>query len=393
MKIKKVSRFLYGVGQLLNRPYIKKLNLKVRGNAVGKIDRPHLILANHSSVMDYRITSFLLRKELPYHIAAKNQFVKRRRLLSRVGALPKVQFQPSYEVVKNISAAVEKGKSVVVFPEGVVSFDGTNRIVPYSVAKLAKYLKIPVAVINIKGTYLVKPRYNEVFHKTDGVEADFNVVLDEGQVERYDTDKVYSVIKGALAFNVWQWNAENGIKTHFDDMCKGLDGLLYQCAECGGKTHVEGDSLCCECGRRWTADEYYRLSDGAKTYDIHEWFERQRQFARVETGDGFCLQAEAELQMMQDFRGFKKVCSGLYTHTTEGVAFEGKGGNGDVKLFFKSKNHFSAPVGNRFIEFSAKGVSYRFYFRQNGVAIKSAVAVEEIYKKLCADSGQADILS
>lgn len=383
MKLEKINGALYDIGQLLNRFYLRRLNLTVDDSRAPLLDKPYIILANHSSVMDYRVTSFLLRKHKPYHVAAKNQFAGRRRLMLKIGALPKVQFQPSVTLIKQIQAAVQGGKSVVIFPEGVVSFDGVNRDLPFSVAKLIKFLGVGVAVIKIKGTYLVKPRFDEVFHKTDRVEAEFFESISADDVKGKTTAQIYDKIKSDLYFDVWEWSRRLNVGTSRGNTAKGIDNLLYRCVNCGGHAFVRGDALVCgDCGAVWKVDRFYRLI-GDKTLDIHQWFETQRQSVAAQVRDGvFALDDEfVTVRVLDGYKGFREVGEGRYSQNRDGVTFEGVIDGKNKKLFFDGARYPSAPVGNDFIEFTSRYVTYRFYFTSKGAAIRSAVGVEEVYKQ------------
>ncbi len=380
MKLKRISGVLYGIGQFVNRFYLRRLNLEIKDENAPRLDKPYIIFANHSSVMDYRLTSFLLRKSKPYHVAAKNQFAGRRRLMYKIGALPKVQFLPDVALVRDIERAVKLGKSVVIFPEGVVSFDGTNRELPFSAAKLVRHLGVGVAVIKIKGSYLVKPRFNEVFHKSGKTEVEFFGCLSAEQVKAMSVDEIHGALREALRFDVWEWNLKNNVATK-GDLSVGMDNLLYECAVCGGKTAVkDGRLVCGKCGSAWNVDKYYRLA-GCGEFNIHEWFEIQRRRAAEAAISGeFRMEEEVSVMILDGFRGFKKAGNGRYIHGADGVRFTGEIGGQKTELFFDGAKYPSAPAGNDFIEFTLRGVTYRFYFKTMGAAIKSVLHAEEIFK-------------
>ena len=234
-----------------------------------------------------------MRKDKAYHVTAKNIFANKKWLVKRVGGLPKVQFVPSFELVKQINQVVEKGNHVLVFPEGAVSFDGTNRIVDNSISKLIKRLGVPVAVLNIKGTYLAKPRYNESkFNKVDKIVADFDVVLDEQQISQMTVEQIHQKVVSSLHFDVWQWNKQNDVKT-FGNLVAGLDNLLFECVYCNGKMTVKDDMLACDkCGKQWSIDEYYRLHNANNELTIAQWFDKQRtNIHKKLKADEFCLQS------------------------------------------------------------------------------------------------------
>jgi len=382
MKIKKISNVLYIAGQFFNKRVLKKLNLQVNDNATKKMDRAHIVLANHCSVMDYRITTFAMRKDKAYHVTAKNIFANKKWLVKRVGGLSKVQFVPSLSLIKQIKQVLSNGNHVLVFPEGVISFDGTNRILSTSVSKLIKHLNAPVAVLNIKGTYLAKPRYNESkFNKVDKLVADFDVMLDEKQVADMSVEQIHDTIKNALHFDVWEWNKQNGVKT-FGDLVTGLNNLLFDCVYCHGKMEVcDGKLTCSNCGKQWDIDEYYRLSDGKTELTIAEWFDKQRQYISKQLKDGdFVLKGKAKLQVLDGYKGFKQAGSGVFSQDLNGVTFDGTSQNKPCKLNFDASKHWSAPAGNGFVELSQYGNTYRFVFDEEGIAIKSALAVEESFK-------------
>ena len=56
------------MGQFFNKKTLKKLNFQLNDNATDKMDKAHIVLANHGSVMDYRITTFAMRKNKAYHV-------------------------------------------------------------------------------------------------------------------------------------------------------------------------------------------------------------------------------------------------------------------------------------------------------------------------------------
>ena len=382
MKIKKISKTLYFLGQFFNKKTLKKLNFQLNDNATEKMDRAHIVLANHCSVMDYRITTFAMRKNKAYHVSAKNIFAGKKWLMQKVGGLAKVQFVPSFSLVKQIKQIIENGNHVLVFPEGAFSFDGTNRIIDKSVSKLIKKLGAPVAVLNIKGTYLAKPRYNESkFNKVDKIVADFDILFDENQIAQMSVDQIHEKVVQSLHFDVWQWNKQNNVKT-FGDLAKGLDNLLYECVYCNGKMTTENDMLACKkCGKQWHVDEYYRLHNANNELTIAQWFDNQRKNTNKQLkADEFCLQAHVKVQQLNGFKGFSEVGHGIYTQGVHGVTFNGVVNGEQRDLTFESLKHWSVPVGNHFVELSQYGNTYRFLFAEGGIAIKSAIAIEEAYK-------------
>jgi len=210
---------------------------------------------------------------------------------------------------------------------------------------------------------------------------DFDVMLDEKQVADMSVEQIHDTIKNALHFDVWEWNKQNGVKT-FGDLVTGLNNLLFDCVYCHGKMEVcDGKLTCSNCGKQWDIDEYYRLSDGKTELTIAEWFDKQRQYISKQLKDGdFVLKGKAKLQVLDGYKGFKQAGSGVFSQDLNGVTFDGTSQNKPCKLNFDASKHWSAPAGNGFVELSQYGNTYRFVFDEEGIAIKSALAVEESFK-------------
>ncbi|MBP9866739.1 MAG: AMP-binding protein [Candidatus Pacebacteria bacterium] len=127
-------------------------------------DCPVIFIANHSSHLD---GPTLLRALLPKRkkiviIVAKDYFFKNSisSFLIRLcfNAIP-VDRQGSIEnSIKTIGSYIDKDYSVIIFPEGTRSTDGSLQDFKSGIGYIAKEMRIPVVPIYIQGTYTLLPK-------------------------------------------------------------------------------------------------------------------------------------------------------------------------------------------------------------------------------------------
>ena len=121
---------------------------------------PFLLLANHTHVLD----PFYISSSLPVHIRwvagaylFKNQFLKTL-LGSWIGGIAKQQGRSDLQTIRDISAALKRGESVGLFPEGTRTWDGRT---PRSTKPTANLRDVqgPVVLLISRGLTSLKPRW------------------------------------------------------------------------------------------------------------------------------------------------------------------------------------------------------------------------------------------
>ena len=370
-KIKRPDRLLWAVARFFLRRFAKKVNLKVYDTVSGKLKPPFIVLVNHASVQDYKIDCYVLRKLRPNHVGAYNQFVGKARLLRRLGAIPKRQFVADVSLVKQIKGVLNRKGVFVIYPEAAISIGGGNRSIYPNIAKLVKLLNTPVAVINIKGSYISKPRWKETQRKTDRVEAHFYPLFTE--TNQMSVEEVLDGIKTALHHNVWEWQKEAGVKNYSQDFLDDAENILYQCPTCltEFKMHGEGNTITCgECGRKWTIDAYGQFDDGG---NIAKWVDFQSEVIRKQLPE-YNFSVDVTLETLDDFKGYKQCGEGTLTQTAEGVRYKGTDG---TELFFSAEKTPTCGLSPRHVEFSAADNTYKFVMKEVNAAAKVCLGVIE----------------
>lgn len=380
MEYDNASGLVWKLASLLNTRKNGKYKIEVVKNGV-EIEAPCIVLANHGSIMDYRVSAYVLKKHRPCHVAAANQFAGKKTLMKKLGCVPTVQFVPDVKLVSVLKNLLNSGKVIVIFPESAVSFDGTTREIDKNIAKFVKVAKVPVYSLLIKGGYVAKPRYDEVFRKNCLIEAELNLILSKEQAINSDTQKIHEKITSALSFDVWKWMDEKSLTVSGKSLACGVENLLTYCDACGSENVFScGEKLICpDCGRELVFNPNGKIfdNDGKKT-NLHLLFENQRKIVSEKLKDkSFKVECDAEAFMLDGLDGFKKTASGVFRHTYDFAEFliDGK-----PKFIFKNGVRRSVPVGNDFIEFGDAEKCVRFYLKQKKAAMRCALAVEESFK-------------
>jgi len=340
-KAKKPNRLLWFAGTEYTKRFAKQINLKVFDGVSDKLKPPYIVLCNHGSVQDYKISCQVLRKLRPVHVTAHNQFFGREKIMRMCGAVPTRQFSADISLVKNIKSILDQKGVFVIYPEAAVSIDGANRKIHSNIAKLIKMFKLPVTVINIKGAFISKPRWNEVQQKTDRTEAHFEVLFNKKEVESKSADEIYEGIVAGLNHNVWDWQKESGVRILSDGFLEKAENLLYQCPNCltEFKMRGSGNVIRCEaCGSKWRMSELGEFEIEVKSEgrslvgevsneypkNVFEWMEFQRAQIKERLKKGeYNFSVGVRLEVSEGFAKYKPTGEGVLSQTNEGLRYRG----------------------------------------------------------------------
>ena len=383
--IKRPNKLMWAIGKIFLKKFAKRINLKVNDNVTGVIKSPFIVLVNHTSVQDYKIDSFVLRNFRPNHVGAYNQFVRKSFILHKLGAVPKRQFVADISLVHQIKCIIKNDGVFVIYPEGAISVDGTNRTIDKSIAKLVKLIGVPVVSLNIKGSYISKPRWNEIQQKTDYVQADLNVLFSTEQLKQLSVEEIYLGVVKALRHNVWEWQKKSKTRILSNRFLEGAECLLYKCPNCFSEFEMStiGNTIkCSKCEKSWTIEQTGEFSSTSffKFSDISKWVGWQSQEARKELESGkFELIANVSLLQLKNFSGYKNYGSGVLRQTINGITYTGIYNNEKIEMHFPTLVTRSCSLSTNNIEISVADNSYKFVMTDKNLSTKIYCALTESY--------------
>lgn len=252
-----------------------RYGVTVDKSAAGKITEPSLILANHLSDRDHYLTALGLYPIRPTFVLSAHFMMKRalRPILKAMHVITKRMFDADAGSVLNIMRAIRAGNSVVLFPEGRLTWYAHSMRVTEGTADLIKKLKVNVYHIVPAGAALTFPKWAKK-PRRGKIKVTVEPLFTAEEIPTLTKDEIF--FRMADAFRHDDETACRGIRYKSSDTVLGLDGILFKCPVCGGEftlTTKDGH-IKCTCGLDATLREDYVIENGP--FDsVNKWYEWQ----------------------------------------------------------------------------------------------------------------------
>ncbi len=366
---------------------------KVGMEKLGKKE-PALILMNHSSFIDVEIAQSIFYPR-PMNIVCTNDgFIGKNWLMRHIGCISTPKFVSDPTLVRKIARAVKKNSSILMFPEAGYSFDGTMTVFPASVAKLVKFLKIPVVTVITSGAYLRQPLYNELRKRKVKVSAEVKYLLSKEEILSLSEQEIFERILHEFSFDSFKVQQENNIIIDDKERAVGLNRLLYKCPHCGFETGMvtEDDKISCpKCHVTYTLTPkgYLECINEKGVFNhIPDWYKWQREKVKEEIINGtYKIDEDVKIYLMKDTFTIYEVGEGHLTHDLNGFHLVSSDGSID----YKQSANISYTINSDFFWYQIadtvcigdyKEQFYCFFKEKKDLAAKARLATEEMYKIL-----------
>ena len=356
-------------------------------------EEPCLYLMNHSSFIDLEIVASVLYPR-PFNIVATSDgFIGKPWLMRQIGCIPTKKFIPDLMLVRDMEYALNTLKSsVVLFPEAGYSFDGTATLLPETLGRCIKFLKVPVVMIRTEGAFTRDPLYNNLQRRRVKVSAKMTCLFSKEEVETLDDATIQKAIEEQFSFDSFRWQKENGVRVKAGFRADYLNRLLYKCPHCRteGRTEGRGTKLVCHaCGKEYemTVLGEMRATEGKTAFShIPDWYRWERESVREEILRGeYRIDVPVEIMAAVDLHNLYRVGEGRLVHDRNGFSLTGC----DGKLEYRQKPMASYSlnadfnwyeIGDMVCIGNNKMLYYCFPKIQGDVVAKMRLATEEIYK-------------
>ncbi len=238
----------------------KPRKLRIDEELMKDVEAPYVVLSNHESFADFNYISRLSHPRNPSYLV--NEFYCTRPILKRLakggGFIPKKLFTKEFRPAMDILRTVRKGFPVVIFPEGRLSPDGKSNSMADSAA-FYKKLHADLVLVRINGAYYAKPKWRKKRFNSK-VELTVKKVIKSQELEGMSSDELDKIIRETLYNNA----SEHVIDTYKQkNKAKGLENILYRCADCGELYTTKGVGnafACTACGTGRSIGVDYRFS-------------------------------------------------------------------------------------------------------------------------------------
>lgn len=379
----------------LSTPELRKTDFSARFVGMEKLGENEacMVLMNHSSFIDLKIASHLLRKR-PFHIICTSDgFVGKEALMRFIGCVPTRKFQSDINLVRDLRHILSGlQSSVLMFPEASYSFDGTATPLPESLGKCLKLLGVPVVMIRTYGAFHRDPLYNNLRLRQVKVSAEMKYLLSPDDIASMNAEQINEVLKTEFSFDSFRWQQEEHIRVDEDFRATDLNRVLYKCPQCGSEGSMRGEGTkitCNSCGAEHFLSEYGELvplNCEAKFTHIPDWYNWERSCVREEILRGdYLMELPVDILMMVDMKSIYAVGSGVLRHDETGFTLSGCGG--ELSYHQAASASYSLYADYYWYERGdviSIGTNSALYYclPQNcgDVVAKARLAAEELYK-------------
>jgi DNA-directed RNA polymerase subunit RPC12/RpoP len=253
----------------------RRHRLEVDDALLARAEAPYILLVNHESFYDYYYVSRLAHPRRPTYLV--NEYYCTRPILKTLagnaGILSKKLFTRDMSTAVGILRMLRRGYPVVIFPEGRLSPDGRSNPIVEGGAGFYKRLKVDLVLARIEGAYFADPKWRKKKLRST-VRIRVERVLKREELQSIPDGELDGIIAAALYTDA---SAAPFNRYPQRDKAKGLEGLLYRCADCGALYTTRGvgnELICTACGARHPLDERYRFADGMES--IPAYYDRIR---------------------------------------------------------------------------------------------------------------------
>lgn len=392
--VKKPNAFLYySVGFAARTYYRFVYGHKVDNSILKDIKPPYLVVAGHSSWLDYIITTASMLPCRMNYVGAYNFFRDKtlKTLFNLMGVISKYQYTSDLGAVKKMKSVVNRGGIVAIFPNGCLSNEGRpGGFAVFGIAKLIKFLNVPVIAIRTDGGYLTRPRWTK--HSRHGImESRVFQLLTADEIKRLSEEEIYERVISGTSFDDYKWQRDRMITYKGKKLAEGVEYVLYKCPRCQREFTLrsEGDRLfCTACGNAVRMNEYllFEPEDKSSVYfdGIDRWFDYQKECIEkeIELPD-FEMSAGTELKCAEPEKyGYQHLGHGNVRLTRDEITYIGTVKGEEKTLIFPMKNIPMVPyAAGEYIEIARGSDISRFVFDDLTMGIKWVMAIRQIRDK------------
>ncbi|MDC7246151.1 MAG: hypothetical protein PQJ47_09620 [Sphaerochaetaceae bacterium] len=392
--------YLRPVTWLLTYPTVIARRLRIHKVGMEGVKPPYLLLCTHHAFNDFKVTTAAIFPHRANYVVAIDGFIGRERLLRQAGGICKRKFTNDIQLVKHIRHVVSKQKDILaLYPEARYSLIGTNAVLPLSLGKMAKLMKVPVVVLNMHGNYLNSPCWN-LHERKNRISADMTLLFTEKDLAKSSVETINKKITEAFEYDEYRWQKDNHIHIDYPKRCEGLHKVLYMCPHCLSEYTItsKNDRLyCTHCHKSWQMDTLGQLHTVDPAEDeselitefshVPDWYEAERAQVRKEIDENrYALSVAVHVESLPNAKRFIPLGKALLVHDTSGFHLTGTFDGEEFYLHKEVSSMYSCHIEYDYkkkgdcIELSTLDDTYYIYPQGESFSVtKIALATEELF--------------
>lgn len=322
---------------------------KVLRNEIRGKKGAFVVIANHQAALDF--VNLIGATKRPMRFVISKSFFSTlpvKGFMTKMGVIPKQQFQTSATDLKKMKTAINQGQPVVIYPAGLMCEDGLSTPIPSATYKFLKWLDADVYVARSRGTYFVMPKWSKGL-RPGRTYMDIYKLFSKEDLKDMDLEEIREKTNDALLFDAYREQDVHPEKYQKNQNIEGLENVLYLCPHCGGEFTMEvrnGSTIACaSCGFAQESDSFgffHRVSDhGLEVRYVSDWSRLIHRDLTGKIADGLVtdISAKTDFHMIDEKKNkFAPVGEGTVTLTKDGFRLEGQIRGQEVDI--------SVPIGN-----------------------------------------------
>lgn len=273
--IKRRHARVFAVLRPIMRLYFKlRYNYKAKPSGLKK--GAYLIISNHQTTMDPFMLALSFRFPI-YYLASDDLFNLKVSPLIKylVAPIPKSKSLHDIVAMRNVLRVIKEGGAVGIFPEGNRTISGGRWEMTDAIARLAKFLKVPLVLYNICGGYGTDPRWGHSVRKgcaSGGVRR----IIPVEELDALSNEQLFGMIKNELDVN----DADSGVSFRSGRRAEFIERALYMCPVCHSVSQIVSHKYnlrCKHCGTETVYTEKLSFLPAVAGFErIREWYEWER---------------------------------------------------------------------------------------------------------------------
>jgi hypothetical protein len=259
--VPRASGFVFLILRVIFTPALYLLyRFKFDRESAKHIQLPCFILANHQTVFDQFALGMGFRFGINF-VASDTIF--RHGLLSRLMValthpIPISKGKSDMSAIRNMMSVIRDGGCVALFPSGNRSFFGDESTIAPGIGKLAKKLKAPLVLVQMRGGFNTKARWSAAVNKGK-MSAHVTRVVTTEELATLSGDEIEDIIRKEICFNEYDYNQKAQIPYKGRRKAEYLESALFYCPSCSRMDSLESQGntfFCRSCGTQAVINDY-----------------------------------------------------------------------------------------------------------------------------------------
>lgn len=336
--------YLRPLTYILSAPDVAKHRCIIKKINTEGLKPPFVLLCNHNAFMDFKVATKAIFPWRANYVVAIDGFIGREQLLRNVGCICKRKFTDDIVLIKQLIQTIKNGDVAIIYPEARYSLCGTTAVLPDSLGKLCKLLKVPVVTLICHGHHINSPFWNLHDRGVKPTEAEFTQIFDTEALKEASVDEINKKIREMFLYDDYTWQKERGIKITYKGRAEGLHKVLYQCPSCKREYKMTSKGTVLKCGackKEWNMTELGELeavSGSTEFSHIPDWYEWERENVRNEVKSGTYSTKELPVRVdtLPNAKKFIPLGEGILIHDMNGFKVTVTDRDGDTHEMVKN---------------------------------------------------------